>query len=297
MRKLKKRILTVLGILLVLFVLAVVGVFLYIDVIAKRGIEVGTSYALGVDASVDDVSLSLFGGQLDLDTMSVGNPDGYETPHLMKFERLAVEVVPGSLWTDTIVVSKFEIDDLDINIEQKIGTSNVSEVLEHVRKITEKEEETKEKPKGRQLQIDTVRVRNVVVHVQVLPIVGKAIPLEIKIPEIRMDNVTPEGSKGMMIGELVRNLFPAIMASVLDKGRGILPDDLTKDIAGKVGGVVKALGGHAAELVGQVGGRARDLIEKSAGGVFEGIRKGTGGLLDGVLRRDRKDKTNDEDKP
>ena len=59
-----RRLVKILG--LVLLVLIALGVVLWltIDSIAKTGIERGGTYALGVPTTVDSVSLSLLGGEM-----------------------------------------------------------------------------------------------------------------------------------------------------------------------------------------------------------------------------------------
>lgn len=261
----KKAVKIVVGLLVVL-ILVLVVVALMIDSIAKGAVERGGRYALGVDTHVDKLSLSLLGGSLTMDGLKIANPEGYKTTHLMKSGRFDLEVETGSVLTDTVRVPKFELDGLDLNIEQKLGKSNVGEVMNHLKRLSG--DEAKEKG-GKEFNIDSVLIKNVVANVQVLPIGGKASTLTIKVPQIEMKNLTPENRKGIMMSELLQKIFPALIGAVIEKGRGVLPRGLEADLSKNLEGLKKILSEEAGKKIKEAG----EKVIKGVGKEVEDVGK------------------------
>ena len=264
-----RRLVKILG--LVLLVLIALGVVLWltIDSIAKTGIERGGTYALGVPTTVDSVSLSLLGGEMRINGLTVANPEGFATPHVMKAARIEAGLRLGSLLGDTVEVNRFEIEGLDMNIEQKLGSSNMSALLNNI-KAKSPGGEKKDAPKeagGRKVKVERIVIRNTVAHTQVLPIGGKAATLDVKVPEIVMNNVTSDNAGGVAVPELMRRLFPAILAAVVDKAKGAIPDADLKKLSGDIASTTQALGQGAANLVNQA--------SEGIGKLFQGLVPGT----------------------
>jgi len=283
MRKLVK---FALGILIVLVLLLAV-VWLSIDYIAKAGIEAGGTYAFGVKTTVNSVSLGILSGQAKVNDLAIANPEGFKTPHLMKTGRIEVGVNTGSILGDTVQVDKFEIDGLDLNLEVNVGSTNISALLDNINKAAggRKPQETKDSG-GRKVKVGQVRISNVVAHVRALPIGGNATTLELKIPEIVLKNVTEDNAGGVAVPELMRRLVPAILAAVIEKGKGVIPDADLKRLGNDVAATAQALGAGAGRLVQQMGGDAGKAIEGLGTGIQkigEPATKGVGDALKGIF--------------
>jgi hypothetical protein len=282
-----RRIWKILIVVAVVLVGIVIAGWLTIDSLAKTAIEKAGNMALGVDTRVDSVSLHLLRGEALVKGIVISNPKGCQTPHLMKTGSLEAAVDIGSLFTETVAISKFEIDGLDINIEQpKLGATNVTTLLDNIKASGGSKPEEKKEASGKKFKIDHIGVRNVVAHIQVLPIGGKSTVLDVKVPEIKMDNVTSDNAAGVAMPELMRRLIPAILMAVVDKAKGVIPDaDLSK-LSGDITSATQALGQGAANLVKQAGGDAGKLIEGIGGatkGIGESIKKGVGAPLEGIF--------------
>jgi len=269
----------ILGIVLLL-VIVLVAIWAMIDGIAKVSVQGGGKYALGVDTRVDDISVSLLKGQVTMDTLNIANPEGYKTDHLMKSGHFEVSLETGSLFTGTVVLPELTLDGLDINIEQKqLGKTNVSEVMDHAKRLSSDDEKKKG---GKKVKIDTVVIKNVVAHVQIVPMGGT---VTVKVPTLELKNVTPEDSKGIIVGELLQRLFAAVLASVLENGKDVIPAGLRQSLGKDIGELAKALGDDAGKLIGQVGGDFEKLKE-GTGKAIEGVKdigKDAGKLLEGIL--------------
>ena len=200
----------VLAVIVIVVVAGVVG-YIYLDVIAKKAVETGGKYAMGVDTTVNKVSLHPFAGQLQMQGLKVANPQGFNGAHLMQTGTFELELVPGSLMDKTIVLKKFELDGLDMYIDQKMPQSNISVIMDNLKKLGGGEKPKEEKPsEGKKIKVDLITIRNVVAHVKVL--VGRE--LTIKIPEIQLKNVTGDNAAGVALPVLVARILPAILAAV-----------------------------------------------------------------------------------
>jgi hypothetical protein len=270
--------------LLVVLVVGLGAVWFYLNTIAETAIEKGGTRALGVDTTVDSVGVKPFSGNFAAGGLTVNNPEGWRHEHILRVNDMAVKVKMGTLLKRPVKVPTITIDGLRVNIEQKGGENNVRQLLERIR--AQGEEKPEQQTEGKPVSVGVVIIRNIEANVQVLPIGGELSELNVKIPELRLEQPTEEG--GVRVAELMRRIVPAVFAAVIRKGVdvGELPVDLAKDIAGGLGEVVGELGGGAAELLEQAGGGLGEVIGELGGGVgdaFEGVGEGLGGAVEGIL--------------
>jgi len=235
-----------LGVLVLLIVVVVVAGMLGIDFLAKAGLVKGSGYALGVETSVDSVDLSLLSGTLAINRFHADNPEGYSSEHLLDSGRFAVELEPASVLSDTIRLRNFELDGLDINIEQKGLGSNVGQVLQNIEKIAG--EPSDDKPSEKKVHLDRAVIRNVVAHFH-LP-VGD--PVTVNIPEIVLNDVAADEAGGVAISQLVGRLLSEILAGVVEASEGDVPAGFLGDLDGQVRGATEALSEGTAELLEQI---------------------------------------------
>ncbi len=258
----------ILAVLLILVILIGIG-WTMIDSLVKAGVEKGGSFALGVETTVNDIDLSILKSRLVMDGLKIANPKGFETPHLMDSGRFDVEVKIPSLITETIELKKFELDGLDVNIEQKLTGNNISKVMANLKRFGSGEEEDEERAKGRKLSVDRVVIKNVVAHIHLAGLGEKTI----KMPEIELTGVTSDNAKGIVLSELTGRIVTAVLAAIVENRQGTMPDLLASNLTADIIGATQAIG--ASELVEQVGGEIgsalREAAETKLGEVLEGL--------------------------
>ena len=261
-----KRLWRILLVVLALIIIAVVILMISIDAIAKFGVERGGSYALGVDTTLDSLKLGLLSGELTMNGLRVANPAGFSGQQFMKSGRFELSVRPASLLSDTIQVNKFELDGLEIDIEQRTSGSNVGTILDNLKRLggekKKGQENTKEQPsEGKKVMVDKVLVKNVQARFHLLPEVSP-LPITVKVPEIELTNVSSEDAGGVVVAQLVARILPAILKSVLDAGEGVVPADFLKTVNTQLTQTVKAIGGQAEKLLNQAAGQLKGVGEK-----------------------------------
>lgn len=271
----------------VLLCLLAVGVVVWkVDAAAKYGLETSATASLGQPTTTDSVHVSLLNGNIGVHELEVSNLQGYQSPSIIRVGKVRTSVAYASLWTDTLRVPEVEIDGLVLNIEQKGLVNNISEWMRRLKKSgTGSPPPPQPSDKhGKKLQIDRVVVRNIVAHVQLLPIGGQASRVKVEVPEIVMEEVTPERTKAVVVGELIRRILPAIVAAVAKGGQGVLPTDLAGDLTQSAAAAVSELGAEAGKLLEQVtqdpiGGLLKapealgDKLKEGAESIFGGEKK------------------------
>jgi len=286
----------VLAVVVLVLVAGIIG-YIWLDTIAKAAVEHGGTYAMDVKTTVDTVSLQPFSGKMQMDKLKVANPKGFSGPHLMQSGKFDVEVVPGSLMGDTVEIKKFELDGLDMHIEQQMSSSNISVIMKNLQRLGGDEPEDKEASEGTKFKVDEITIRNVVAHVKVL--VGPE--LTIKIPEIKMEGVTDDNAAGVVLPELVGRILPAVLAAVLESGKGVLPADLSNILQGDVSAVAAHLGGQVEKMVkgvqGDITKALKGVLPVDANGVGKQIDKAVGDTVGKLLGGGGKDANTDANKP
>jgi len=279
-----KKILIKFALVIFLLVVIIIGIaWAMASTIVRKGVERGASQALGVDTRIDILKVSLINGRLAIDGLAIDSPKGFQTSQLMKSGRFEFQMKPLSLLTETVQLRKFELDGLEVNIEQKLGGNNISPILANLRK-PESGAKKQERTAGKRISVERVLIDNVVANIRLPAELGIATPKTIKIPRIELTDVTSDNAKGILFSELIRRLFPVIIAAVVNEGGGILPEDLLKDLKVDVTGLAETLGKGGRELLQQVGGEIEELIRARADQAIKKVEESLGRDVGGALK-------------
>jgi len=274
----KRLVLRIVLVGLLLLVAAIVAVLVMIDPIAKTGLENAAGSALGVETRVDELSLSLLRGRLTINGLRVSNPQGFTSSHLMRSGRFRLELEPLSVFTRTVRLRRFELDGLDVNIEQTALGNNVSKIMDNLKRFGKTDQKTQ--GPGKKVRVDRILIRNVVAHFHLLPQLAASGTVTVTVPEIELTDVTSDSVQGVLVGELVSRLVPAILASIIEQSKGVVPAEFLTGLKGQLTGLTETLGEDAARLVKQAG-----QLDKALG---KGTKEAVRGLLEGILQKNKK---------
>ncbi|HOF18532.1 MAG TPA: AsmA family protein [Phycisphaerae bacterium] len=245
-----KKLLRLVVILVLVLIAALAVAWAAIDPLAKAGVEKGATYALGVPTSLKDISISLLNGQMEMDGLKIANPEGFKTPHLMDSGRFELALRPASLVSETVELKRFELDGLDVNVEQGKSGSNVSAVLNNLKKLSSKDKpEQKKEEGGKKVSVDRIVIRNVAAHVSLLPGGGES--FTIQLPPIELNGVTSDSPQGVPVSELSGRILTAVVAAIVKQAGNRLPQLLSDDLGKGLQGATAALGQGAEGLVSQ----------------------------------------------
>jgi len=284
MKKIIKRV--ILGIV-ILIVLVVVAVFVFINPIAKSAVEGGASKALGVKTKLASIRISPLSGKVLMNELIVSNPEGFVSTSLVDVGSFDIQVKPSSLLSDTMEITKFEIDGLEMHIEQKMPFSNVAKIMDNIKKSGGGKETDKEqaKSKGKKVKADLILIKNVDAYFHLLPGTSEAGIVKVTVPQLELRNVSSE-DKGNVTGQLVSQLFPAILASVIKQGQGRIPTDFLNNLDSQIVDLTKSLGEGATKMIEGMDTVIKDTgLDKTteeAGKAIEDVGEGAKKTIEGI---------------
>jgi hypothetical protein len=268
-----------------------------IDAIAKDQIERGGTQALGVTTKVDSVSIHLFAGDLALNGLDIANPAGYQGKHFLDLKHGEVAVSLGTLSQPTIEVPRFTLQGLDLSIEENASGRNYQHILDSVQKLKGSSPSTPSNTPEKKLIIKDLLIENVAIHVDTKGMTGlvgqvaNPAPITLPIERIELHDVgktgTGVGGTGVTVGQLSSIIVQAVMAAAVEKGQGMIPDIILKDIQSRVG----ALGDLAAipvQVIGKVGEQATEIGKQALEGVGKAasdVGKGVGKAVDDATKK------------
>jgi hypothetical protein len=299
MRKPVRFLLAALASIAVIVIIAFVGIVWYVDVLARRGVEAGGTYALGVDTTVRSVNVGLLRGTVALDGLNIANPEGFTAPAFLTMDdgRTTIEL-RSLLGGDIIRIPQIHLASLDINLQRLAdGRTNYRTILDSIERLSAPQtpQRAPDEPQ-RRLIIRELVIRDITIHADLgAPVLGELTGgrgiITIPIPEIRLADVgqTGEGmaGTGITMSQLAGLVVEAILAAAVEHGGDLLPADIVRDLRSRLAEL-----GNVERLTGAVQGIVRDLgaLEglPTLDDVGEAIRRGRDDLRDLLPGRDRR---------
>lgn len=260
------------------------GAMLWVDRLAKAGVEYGATYALGVKTTLDSADVGIVRGSVAMDGLQVSNPQGFTQPDFLKLGHGGVEVSLASLRSDVVEVRKLELSGIVLNLEKnRDGQANYDAILANLKRFESTEPKPQEPAKeGKKFIVRDLVIRDVTANVNVVGLVGN---VQVKIPEIELKDVGSD-NQGAAMGQVVAVVTKAIMLAVVEKGGGIIPADVLNGLGQGLGGL-KSLASEGVAVVGDLGGKLGDVGKQAAeeaGKVVDEAAKGAGKAVEDVTK-------------
>ena len=265
------------GILIVLVVLVLLAT-LRLGTIIKTAVNTAGPALLGVPVTVASVSVYPFKGEVNLRTLTIGNPDGYGSEYLFRLDRMRLELVLADLFKGRTRVREIVIEGPHVWYDRKLSRSNVGDLLETLEKLAPPEDSEappeERKPPAKPVVIDRLSMQEGTVGIRIG--VGMKLPL----PAVELKDIGKDGA--LMPVQVIRLILVNIFKGVLNvvAGAGGLAVEGVKDVGSlAVDGAVGA-GSLAVDGVKGAGSLAADGV-KGAGKAVGGMVSGIGGLFKG----------------
>lgn len=274
------------ALLFVLVIVAVVAVFVFMDSAAKKAIETGATDALGVTTTLKTADVKAFSGEFEMAGLRIDNPPGFTDKPFLLLDSGAVAVSLGTLRSDPIELPHLRLTGLTIQIDRKKGDSNYGSILEHVQKNrapgADSPPSSPAAGAGPNFVIREVTIRDVVAHISFSPIGAKPTILTIPIERISLTDVGAD--QPLPLNKLAGVIIQAVLATVVEQGGTLLPEELLGDLAGSLANlgdlsdfgvsVVSDLSDEAQKMIDDVSKQLGDQTEKAVDDVkktIEGI--------------------------
>lgn len=222
---LKKIILWIVIILVLLLVVVAIAINPLLSWTSSKAFNKLAPGIVGTPTHVDEISVSVYQGRIEIDDLFVGNPEGFSSDRAFSLDKIALEVEPASLFGQTIRVEEISISNPTIIVEYAAGKINLAEIQKHLKsrrapkaaesKSADKPAEdksaadtsaAKEKAEGRKLSVNKIALTDADVQIVIN---GKSHKIES--PDIVLENVAPEG---VSAGELSLLIIEKILGQV-----------------------------------------------------------------------------------
>ncbi len=264
MRKLMRRIRSIIVLLIVLVVAGVVSVFFFANQAVKTAVEKAGTRTLNVGVTVGKAKASILSGAVGLHEIIVANPPGYQGPALLKLQQVDLKADTRSLLSKEVFIKDMKLDNMEVFVEQKGLQNNLYQVIKPLREPHQ--------PTGKSLVIDNLEIKNVTVHVNPLSVLGQSQSMDFQLASIRMTELGR--SEKMDTAVLIGKIVLAVAEGIAQQGSGILP----KETIGDLGSILdKAI--DIGKIILGPGGKTPDGQQKDSLGktVTDGIKDLLGG--------------------
>jgi hypothetical protein len=238
------------GIALIIIGLVMMFAVLALDVILKSSVNHVVPFFTKSEASLDDVSISLLKGRVELKGFYIGNPEGYDSKrHVMKIDRVLCDVSVWSLLTNKIIIEDIEVIGFDVNYETKLlKGDNIRALVANIMTgvggaSASKEEEVAEEETGgaKKIQLNHFLIEGGAVAMRFAG--SEKAGLSAPLPRIELHDIgkDDDGADVEEVVTVITNKVFAAVGSVATQNMGKLKDNMKNvgESLENVGGDVK----------------------------------------------------------
>ena len=220
MKKLKR----ILGVLVIGGIVLVIGGRIGIGLMWKSAfVKYGTELA-EVPVSVRHVWINPFSGRVQMDGLSIGNPDGFKSKQAIAIDSLDLRMPLRSLFADKRVIQVLLIEGVEVTYERALLKSNLGVLSETIKAKTSREG-SGNKGLRRQLQVDQVTIDRGKVNMAATLLGGRGVTLNL--PKLELRDLGQDG-RGITVIELVSKILRSVMDKILSlpsSGAPSLPEN------------------------------------------------------------------------
>ncbi|MBL4699221.1 MAG: hypothetical protein JKX70_10345 [Phycisphaerales bacterium] len=284
----------IIAVLFVLIIALVVGLIFFglgqIDKIAKNAVEYGGTYAMGVETTVDSVDVAVTKGTVEMGTLNIANPDGFDTSHFFQLANATASFDLESIGADTYIVPSIHLTGIDVILDKGNDPSNYNQILENLARFESGEAEPADKAKaGKNLIIKSLILEDINIHIANMPGVSLlAGDVAINIPQIELQNIGEKES--MNAGDIFNLVIKTVLAAAVEAGGGIIPGDILGELGNGLAGLssLSDMGIDAIsdlnldEALGGIADQAGEQLEKATEDVQKAVDDVADDLEDAV---------------
>ena len=231
----KRRVLVV---VVALLLLVLVSVPLWVDGVARAAVVSAAAGSLGVETTLDGLTLRLFEGSCSLHGLSVQNPPGFKQRPFLELDEAVLRLDTGSFFSDRIEATSLVLDGIALHLERGLAGTNYGTILDNTKRKT-RQEEAEPGEGGKTFVLRTILIKNVAVRYD-FAVAGVRPGVPFVIDRIEMTDVGAKGG-GATLSELFPQILREILRSVATLGTQHLPGaalDGVRKIGEKLGGLI-----------------------------------------------------------
>lgn len=180
------------------------------NAILESTLEGAIQDATGVSTDIEGLNFQPFAGDLTIQTITLKNPQGFSTPHLIKIENLDLDFQLSSLWQDQVDIDSLSVKGLDLKVEQQIPDNNLVKVVDTLQ--AEDTEETNNNEKI--VNIDRLAIRNIKASIKVSAIGDLGLEEDLDIGDIELTDVTSKNAEGKLSVAITNAVTTALLEKI-----------------------------------------------------------------------------------
>jgi hypothetical protein len=226
------------GLVVIVAVVAVVMVLVLknLDGIIKQVIERVGSQLTQTEVTVAAVKFSLQDGRGEIHGLKIGNPPGYDSPHLFFMNEVAVELDPTTLTGGVIVIREVLVNGADLLAEQKGSSTNLKDLLNNMNQGAASPAAAEESggDAGVRLMLEKFSFTGTAATLSTTLWGDKSL----RIPDIKMQNIgdkenglTPPQLGSQMVAKLVRQVEAAVAKDLKKMAKQAAQDALESKLS------------------------------------------------------------------
>jgi hypothetical protein len=232
----------------------------FLGSLVKTTVEKGGPLALGVPVKMESADFRLLRGKVTIKGFSIGSPEGFKSEKAISVGEVTVELVPSSVFSDTIVIKRIYVDAPQITYEMGLGTSNIGTMLDKLGGAEEKQADDPDRVVKKKVIIEDFLIENGKVSLAAVVTGGAGAP--IPLPTVHLTGIGQEEG-GTSALDVTKKVFGAIGSSITGvvAGAGKLAVDGAQAVGGAAVDAGKAVGGAAVDAGKAVGGAVKSLFD------------------------------------
>lgn len=259
----------VLYLFLTLIVLVIIA-YLFAAQIVKKAISIVVPPITQTEASVDDVDLSLFHGNVTITGLKLGNPQGFSKQNIFEMGRVSVMFEPKSLLSPTIIVRSVIMEGTRVSVEMRgNGQTNIGVLNQNVQNYlnTHQSIEPNESNTTSESQSDKkVIIQDLAITDSQLTLGMAGQMITINLPNIYQKNIGADND-GKTIPEMVAQILSYFSAESV---QGVT--DAVRNLAGQgIAGAAQLLSTGKNSVMQKVN-LVKGSVDSEAADIVDGIK-------------------------
>lgn len=226
-----KKIIAALLIPLILIGIALFWLSGNLDSLVKEAIEKYGSAMTQAKVSVGAVKITPGDGRGTISNLTIGNPAGFKTAHLLKVEQIDVAIDIASIATDVIVIRDIAVNAPDVIYEKGDTMTNIDALQKNIAAYLGA-------PDGKKLIVEQLNIRDAKAQASAAFMNGKTV--DVALPNIAMKNIG-RAKGGVTPGELGQEVADEMKAKLTGAFSFDRMLKATGELLDKTGSAIKGL--------------------------------------------------------
>lgn len=260
-----KKILIVVGALVVLAVVGVLVLVGSLGAVIKSAVQKFGSDATGAEVTLADADLSVTSGEGSLKELVIGNPQGFNTDSAFRLGEIGLKLDTASLSSDTIVVKEILIAGPEVTYELGGSGSNIGKIQQNVDayvkqftgggggksggdKTPTADEPAADSGGGKKIVVENLIIREGRINVSATFLGGKKVGTTL--PAVHLTDLG-KSEGGLSPEELTGEILDAMTSGVTDAVAGLDLGGMADKAKDAVDGAVEGAGKAIKDLFGK----------------------------------------------